>query len=73
MAAKGKMNPMDRKFQNDQMKMNRIMNDDLVCKDCISKFPDQELPYNTSKCEKFPNGKPFEVLGGGECSEYKKE
>lgn len=73
MAVERKMNPMDRKFQKDQMKVERLMNDDLVCKDCKSRFPDDELPCNVSKCEKFPERKPFEVLGGGDCDEYEKE
>lgn len=72
MAAKSKMNPMDRKFQKDSMKMEQITNDDLVCKDCKSKFSDKDLPCNTSKCTKFPKCKPYEVLGGGECDEYEK-
>lgn len=73
MATESKMNPMDRKFQNDQMKVERLMNKDLVCKDCKSKLPDEELPCNVSKCEKFPDCKPYKVLGGGECDEYEKE
>lgn len=73
MTTKRKINPMNRKFQKDRMKVERIMNKDLICKDCESKFPDEDIPGNVSKCEKFPECKPYEVLDGKECDEYEKQ
>lgn len=72
MAANKKLNSLDEKFQNDQMKFELVTNKDLICKDCIKKYDDTELPCNTSKCEAF-DVKPDEVLDGGDCIEYAKE
>ena len=72
MAAKKKLNSLDEKFQKDQMKVGQIKNKDLICKDCIKKYDDTELPCNTSQCEAF-DVKPDEVLDGGDCIEYKEE
>lgn len=63
------MNPMNGKFENDELKMVQIKNKDLVCKDCRSKFDDTNIPANTSKCEKY-DLKPDEVLDGGKCIEF---
>ena len=63
------MNPMNGKFGNDELKMVRIKNEDLVCKRCKSKFDDTSVPANTSKCEKF-DLKPDRVLDGGRCKEF---
>ena len=60
------MNPMNGKFENDELKMVRITNEDLVCKGCRNKFDDTNIPANTSKCEKY-DLKPDEVLDGGKC------
>ena len=65
-----KMNPLDEKFKRDKLKFNQIKNENLVCKDCIKKYDDIEMPCNTSKCEAFVR-KPNEVLNGGDCIEYK--
>ena len=70
--SKNNLNPLDEKFKKDQMKFKPIKNDDLVCKDCIQKFDDTELPCNTSKCKVF-DMKPDEVLSGGDCDEYSEE
>lgn len=43
-----------------------IRNENLVCKDCILKFDDSEIPGNTSKCEVY-DSKPNEVLLGEKC------
>lgn len=67
-----KMNPLDEKFKRDKLKFNQIKNEDLVCKDCIKKYDDTNMPCNTSQCEAFAI-KPLRVLNGGDCIEYKKE
>ena len=43
-----------------------IRNKDLICKDCILRFDDSEIPGNTSKCEVY-NFKPNEVITKGKC------
>jgi hypothetical protein len=37
MATNKKINPLHEKFKKDQLKFERITNDDLVCKDCKKK------------------------------------
>lgn len=69
MATNKKLNTLDEKFKNDELKFTQIKNDDLVCKDCRKKYDDTSMPCNTSKCEAF-NVKPNEVLDGGDCIEY---
>ena len=69
MATNKKLNTLDEKFKNDELKFTQIKNDDLVCKDCRKKYDDTNTPCNTSKCEAF-NVKPNEVLDGGDCIEY---
>lgn len=66
------LNPMNEKFKKDNLKFNQIKNKNLICKDCMYKYDDFELPCNTSKCEVF-DIKPFKVLDGGDCTEYIKE
>lgn len=72
MAANKKLNSLDEKFKKDQLKFERITNDDLVCKDCKKKYDDTLLPCNTSKCKAFVM-KPDGVLSGGDCIEYEFE
>lgn len=69
MATNKKLNSLDEKFKNDNLKFEQIKNDDLVCKTCKKKYDDTNMPCNTSKCEAF-NVKPVEVLDGGDCIEY---
>ncbi len=69
MAANKKMNALDEKFKNDELKFEQITNKDLVCKNCRKKYDDTNMPCNTSKCEAF-NMKPDEVLDGGDCIEF---
>ena len=69
MATNKKLNTLDEKFKNDELKFTQIKNEDLVCKDCRKKYDDTNMPCNTSKCEAF-NVKPNEVLDGGDCIEY---
>lgn len=64
---------MKEKFKQDKLKFERITNDDLVCKDCMSRYADSDNSGNTSKCEEFPEVKPSSVLTGGSCEYYVKE
>lgn len=64
------MNALDEKFKKDNLKFNQIKNENLVCKDCIFRLDDTDIPCNTSMCKMF-EVKPDEVLDGGECIEYK--
>ena len=69
MATNKKLNSLDEKFKNDDLKFEQITNKDLICKTCKKKYYDTNMPCNTSKCEAF-NVKPDEVLDGGDCIEY---
>ena len=69
MATNKKLNPLDEKFKNDDLKFEQITNKDLICETCKKKYDDTNMPCNTSKCEAF-NVKPNEVLDGGDCIEY---
>lgn len=70
--ANKKLSTIDEKFKNDELHFELVKNDDLVCKDCKNRYPDDIMPCNTSKCAKFEM-KPDEVLDGGECDEYTRE
>lgn len=72
MATNKKLNSLDEKFKNDELKFTQIKNENLVCKNCKKKYDDTLLPCNTSKCEAFMI-KPSEVLDGGDCNEYDNE
>lgn len=56
--------------KDDKLGFRRICNNDLKCKDCLLRFDDSKEQGNTSKCEAYPEMKPIEVLGGGECEQY---
>lgn len=73
MMAKKNLSPIDQKFREDKLKLSLVTNNDLVCRDCTNRWDDAGLPCNTSKCEKYQDIKPNEVLDGGECDEYTKE
>ena len=60
-----KLNPLDEKFQKDSLAVVKVTNDNLVCKDCVQRYPDK-----VGACEAFPNGKRNGVLAGGKCNEY---
>lgn len=64
---------IDKKFQNDKWKAQAVRNNILICRDCQYRLDDAGMPCNTSKCKKYLEMKPVQVLGGGDCSEYKKE
>ena len=62
-------NTLDEKFKQDELKFVQIKNKNLVCRNCIKKYDDVEMPCNTSKCEAF-DIKPSTVLDGGDCHEF---
>ena len=67
-----KLNGLDEKLKKDKLKLEKLTNANLACKDCKLKYNDDVLPCNTSKCEIY-QVKPDEVLSGGECDEYIRE
>lgn len=53
-----------------------ITNERLVCKDCLFRRDDSEIPANTGICDvypEYPDFKPNEVIKGGDCEYYEKE
>lgn len=61
------------RIKSEQKAIVRSTNNDLVCKDCLVRYPDDVIYGNTSKCEEYPNCKPIPVLLGGQCEKYIKE
>ena len=68
-----KQDDMKRRIQSEAKAVRRITNDDLVCKDCVLRYPDAVIFGNVSKCEQYPESKPNEVLLGGKCDAYVEE
>lgn len=60
------------KWKKDELKLYRITNDDLTCRNCKFRKDDSEVLGNTSRCEKF-RIKTRQVLDGGECDEKEVE
>ena len=60
------------RIQSEAKTVMRITNQDLVCKDCKSRFDDRIKFGNTSACKKY-DIKPNAVLLGKSCEEYEKE
>lgn len=58
--------------KDEELKMEHITNDDLVCKDCRYKFNDKEMVSDTLKCYKFKFRKPKDILDGKYCLQYEK-
>lgn len=50
-------------------------NANMICKDCVQRYDDSDVPANASKCEAYPDGKPLAIVFGKtkECDEYVKE
>lgn len=65
---------LEQKFKNDKSDFGRIMNKDLVCKDCMFRLPDAKIPGNTSRCKKY-QVKPSSVFTnyGSQCPRYTAE
>lgn len=64
---------IEKRIQSEAQATVRITNNDLVCKDCLLRLPDDVILGNTSKCEAYPVCKPNKVLLGGECDDRIKE
>ena len=60
------------RIQSEAKTVMRITNQDLVCKDCKSRFDDRVKFGNTSACKKY-DLKPNQVLLGKSCEKYEKE
>ena len=58
--------------KDEQLKVVRITNNDLICKDCRYCLDDSKQFGNTSRCEKF-SLKPNEVWDKHTCRKYKKK
>lgn len=63
---------MKKRIESEAKCTRRITNDDLVCKDCVSRYDDHIKMGNTSVCKKYDE-KPNQVLSGGSCEKYEKE
>lgn len=63
------------RVESESQAAKRITIADLVCRDCIHRLDDTEIPGNTSFCKVYtrPTGKPDKVLLGEHCTSYKKE
>lgn len=59
-------NKVNDRVKSEQGLVNRITNNDLVCKDCAFVFDDSKVMGNTSRCSKY-SMKPGYVLAGGDC------
>lgn len=58
---------------NEELKVDRVTNNDLVCNDCVFCLDDTEVYSNTSKCKIF-NLKPNHVFENKSiCVAYRKE
>ena len=65
-------NSMEDRIKSEAWATGRITNQDLVCRDCSSKYDDRIKLGNTSTCKEYKE-KPNKVLLGGKCDKYKKE
>lgn len=65
-------NGLEDKWSKDEIKFERITNDQLVCVDCAYRLDDGEMPGNVSRCSVFTY-KPDLVLSGGACLRYEHE
>ncbi len=73
MGMSGNNKELQKRIQSEQSAIVRTTNDDLVCKDCVQRLPDNIILGNTSKCEYYPKCKPIDILRGGKCKQYVKE
>lgn len=65
---------MAKRIESEAQSISSPTNNDLVCRDCLFRYPDDIYLGNTSKCEIFPDMKPVEVLfDGKKCKKYLKE
>lgn len=80
-----KSNGFEDRIKSEGMTAGPVLNEDLVCADCDNRFNDSELFKNgeldetgrlygpTCLCVEFLDGKPNDVLLGGECAKYERE
>lgn len=64
------------RIKSEAMAAMPIRNADLICKDCLFRYDDSEIPGNTGKCDvypEYPDYKPNEVIKGGDCEYYERE
>ena len=62
----------ENRIKSEARATGRITNQDLICRDCVSRFDDRIRLGNTSTCKEYRD-KPNSVLLGGHCDKYKKE
>jgi hypothetical protein len=62
------------RIKSEQSCMHPITVADLVCKDCVYRYDDAEIPGNVSRCDMYKDVyKPVEIIKGGPCRFYKKQ
>lgn len=59
--------------RKDDLRIDPITQDMLVCKDCIFRYDEKIHAGNVSKCEIYPDVKPVKIINEGSCSEYVKD
>lgn len=59
---------IDEKWKKDDLRLKRITNKDLDCKNCIYRLDDSEKFGNTTRCKKFEKIKPVAVLKRQKCT-----
>lgn len=65
---------MAKRIESEAQAIISPTNKDLVCKDCLFRYPDDVYLGNVSKCEIYQDMKPVEVLfDGKKCKKYLKE
>lgn len=58
---------LEKRIESESKTTRRIINDDLTCSNCKFKYDDIDIFKNTSICEQYSEGKPNQVLLGGDC------
>lgn len=68
-------NKMKDRIESEAKACIGVHNGAMVCKDCVQRYDDSEIPANATKCEAYPDGKPLAIVFGEtkECDEYVKE
>lgn len=60
------------RIKSESRTTSRIINKDLICRDCAYRLDDTKVYRNTSQCKAYIS-KPNSVYLGKGCEEYKKE
>ena len=66
-------NSLQKKWSQDPIRMKRITNSDLTCRNCARRYDDAIVFGNTSRCAAYEDVKPAEVLCGGACQRKLKQ